>query len=532
MSLLKTQQQLLDALCEQGGFPHPATDLQRVETHISSLILAGEHAYKIKKPLDLGFLDFTNLATRKQCCQAELQVNHALAAPIYQTVAGIYGPAHAPRIGPLPAPAGTAVLDYAVQMQRFDRRQELDRLLARQQLPVTDMDILAKKVADFHGLAEVETEQYGRPEQVLAPMLANFTSLRSSLSGSEHATRRARLSALLDWTQAVAEQQHATLAQRQRQGYIRACHGDMHLGNMVYLTGQDGQHQLAIFDAIEFSPALRWIDIASEVAFVTMDLLARQAPTHAHRFLNQYLEHLPDDGSLAVASWYQVYRALVRAKVLALQADEASRTNNQTAPSRLWGTVDDYLHLAERLTEPRQPALWLMHGVSGSGKTYISQQLVEAVGAIRLRSDVLRKQHYGLHPEHHPDHTTQAQLYQPQARAAIYQVLLQRCETLLRHGQTVIVDATFLRAAQRQPFQALAQRLNAQFRIIACVAKPTVLHKRLAQRQHDASDANSSVLEAQFAEIQAPAPHEPRVTVTPDTPDVSAIVQELRETGS
>jgi uncharacterized protein len=514
MNPLERQQHLLRNLAEPSRFPHPAANVERIETHISTVLLAGEYAYKIKKPLNLGFLDFSTLGSRHRFCTAELEINRTLAPGIYLGVATIRGTEESPHIdgeGP--------VLEYAVHMRRFDRDLQLDRLLEAGRLQVAAMDELGSKVAAFHEGANraVANSAHGTPEQVLAPMLANFAALEPV--ADVVAGRRDRLRELESWTRQTCADLEPLIRARVNNGFVRACHGDMHLGNMVYVLDDRSQRQLAIFDGIEFNPSLRWIDVASEIGFLTMDLHARGAPGHAHRVLNAYLERRADYELLSLLPFYQVYRALVRAKVNAIHAAEAELADELRRECD--AEVERYLALASRMRLRGQPGLILMHGISGSGKTHISTAILERLGAIRLRSDVERKRMIGLTPGERPTPEQQAALYAPEGIAAVYRHLMDLAAQLLAGGHLVIVDATFLKREQRRPFQRLARDLDAGFAIVHCSADTQTLRERLIERgktSGDASDADAVVMERQRLQVEPPRADEPSLYTAPGHP--------------
>jgi len=525
MNSLENQQRMLRSLSEPERFPHPADRIERIETHISTVLLAGEHAYKIKKPLDLGFLDFSTLEKRRACCSAELDINRVLAPAVYQDVVAIRGTLDDPHFG-----GSGPVLEYAVHMQRFDPEQQLDRLLARGQLPPLAMDELAAKVARFHETAPRADPKsgHGTPESVLAPMLANFEVL------ARHADRVSdgphRLAILESWTRDNGARLAPVLQQRREQGFIRACHGDMHLGNMVYVDAGDDGPSLVIFDGIEFNPELRWIDVMSEVAFLTMDLHARDASSHAHRFLNLYLEYRGDFDGLEVLAFYQVYRALVRAKVHAIHAVEPGLSEAEQA--ECYAQVENYLNLALKLRAPGRPGLVLMHGVSGSGKTYVSTEILQRIGGIRLRTDIERKRAIGLSPDSRPTPGQEAELYANEGIEQVYALLLRHAETLLLRGHRVIVDGTFLSVARRRPFEQLASELRVPCAVVACTADPDVLRARLASRERsgvDASDADIAVMQRQLSQVEPPGSGESCVQSHPGEPLDWTLLETLLE---
>jgi aminoglycoside phosphotransferase family enzyme len=370
---------LIAGLLRPEAYSHPAPAPRLIETHISWVILAGDHAYKLKKPLDLGFLDFSTLDKRRACCEAEIRLNRRLAPHIYEAVVPVTGSPDEPRFGGEGPP-----LEWAVKMRAFPAEATLDREPA---ITPDQIDAIADQVAVFHDAIDVAPAEspYGLPEVVIAPVEANFAHLRSL---SPPARALPLLERLETWSRAEGERLTTHFAARKAGGFIRECHGDLHLGNIAWIPdsplpfstgGMKNQGKPLIFDAIEFNPALRFIDVINEVAFLAMDLRHRGRDDLAWRCLNRYLEHGGDTTGLATLPYYQVYRAMVRAKVSAIRASQSDGD---------FGECLGYLDLADRLAHDRHPALILMHGVSGSGKTWYSQQMLEALGAVRLRSDV------------------------------------------------------------------------------------------------------------------------------------------------
>ena len=287
---------LVAALRNPACYPHPAEQVEVIETHISYVLLSGAYAYKIKKAVALGFLDFSTLARRRMYCEEELRLNRRLAPELYLAVVAITGPPDVPRF----AGNGEAI-EYAVQMTRFSQEDLLDRQLAVGCLSPDMIDQLADQLADFHGGAERAPPdgRFGSPEAVWEPMAQNFAQLGKQLSDAAH---RSRLADLEAWSRKRFSQLAGLLATRLRDGWIRECHGDLHLGNIAR-TGAG----LRIFDCIEFDPGLRWIDVLNEIAFLTMDLEERGRADYGHRLLNRYLEANGDYSGLPLLAFYTVY---------------------------------------------------------------------------------------------------------------------------------------------------------------------------------------------------------------------------------
>ncbi|MCB1778174.1 MAG: AAA family ATPase [Candidatus Competibacteraceae bacterium] len=501
------QSTLITALLRPDCYAHPATTVEHVQTHISHLLLVGDYAYKIKKPVNLGFLDFTSLEHRHYYCQQELRLNGRLAPDLYLACLAIGGDPRHPVLGAEPA------IEYAVWMRRFPQETLLDRRLAAGRLENCHIEGLARQLAGFHQTIPLAdpTTPFGEPEQVLQPMLDNFTAIRPRLSDLDD---RAILAEVERWTLDASARWRGRLMERKACGWIREGHGDLHLGNMI-LT-DDGQ--VTIFDGIEFNDALRWIDVMNDLAFLIMDLQAHRVGHFAQRALNVWLEYSGDFAGVALLNYYQVYRAMVRAKVNAIQARQEGIADADCIAAR--ERCRDYLRLALALTQEPAPFLLITHGVSGSGKSRRSGQLMEVCsGAIRIRADVERKRLFGLCPLDDSRSRFGQGLYTPEASARTYQRLLELAQELLAAKHPVLVDATFLKRAHREPFRELATRHGVPFILLACGADADTLRERVAARRErgdDAAEADVDVLERQLQFVEPPAPDEYPLKTTGD----------------
>jgi len=485
---VRSQSRLVEALHDPACYPHPVHAIRIIETHISIVVLTGTFAYKIKKPVDLGFLDFTTLEKRRLYCDEELRLNSRFAPEIYLDVVRICGTPQTPRIG------GTGeVIEYAVRMREFPQEALADRVLARGELTPRQVDALSAGVARFHSDAprSSEIDGFSTSEAVLAPALQNFAQIRM-LPG------QAGSMPVLEKVEAWTRQEHGRLreilAGRKREGLVRECHGDLHLGNIVILEGEP-----RAFDCIEFNPELRWIDVMNEVAFLVMDFQAAGRTDFARRFLNGYLEATGDYAGLRVLRYYCAYRAMVRAKVMLMRAGQQGCTpEDHASATALFGR---YLSVAADCAQPSRSFVLITHGFSGSGKTTLSQPLVELTGAIRVRSDVERKRIHGLAPKDRPGSGIAEGLYRPEATESTYGRLLDLAGIVVEAGHGVIVDATFLQRRQRDMFRALAARAGVPFLIVDFTAGEEILRSRIlarSERGADASDADLAVLEHQL----------------------------------
>lgn len=512
---------MCDALSQSLQQAQPGLPVQRIDTHISSLLLAGDTVWKLKKPLSLGFLDFRSLADRRHFCEEELRLNCRTAPQLYLGVQPVLAPPPAWRFGPDAAPGEApppGTVDWALRLRRFGDDQLLAHRLERGELTPADVEAMADALLAFHVGLPAATGDLGLPEVTLRWVADNLEAL---LRLAPSAALRQRVLALADWSSEQAARLRPGLQRRHAEGRVRECHGDTHLGNWVL---QDGVPTL--FDALEFNAELRWIDLAAELAFPWMDLQFHHRPDLAARLLNRWLEQGGDFDALAQLRWQAVYRALVRVKVDWLHATEAGvaldvQTAEQAAACR-------GLDLAEALAHPAPARLVVTWGLSGSGKSRLAQGLAERLGAVWLRSDVERKRLFGLAPTDRPGDGAVVDgvgtgtgprtrdLYSADATRRTYARLEALAAQLLAQGWPVIVDAACLRSAERRALLAVARQVpgnqaGVRADLLYCEAPLLRLQQRITQRQaagRDASDASVAVLQAQLGFLEPPAPDE------------------------
>ena len=490
--------QLVDALRSPAAYPDLCADVELIETHISSVLLAGAYAYKLKKPVHYGFVDFSTLEKRKRFCLEELRLNRRTAPQLYLDVVPVTGTLERPRIG-----GDGPVLEYAVRMQRFGSEQLLDRMAKAGTLDPALIDAFAEQVAHFHAaIPKVAPDAVeGTTGEIWRWAHENFTELRRHRL---FATDRVRLESLEDWTRREFEARRVAFVTRRLQGSVRECHGDLHLGNVVVLDGRP-----VAFDGIEFNPALSGIDVINEIAFPFADLFDHGLPRLAWRFLNRYLEVTGDYAGLAVLRFYAVYRAMVRAKVARLRAD-GPHEHGDTRP------VEDaeyhrQVALAQALSVVPRPVVVVMTGLPASGKSTVAEHLAEEIGAVRIRSDVERKRLYGVPSREHPVTAYEGGLYGAEATRRTYERLATLAFDVVAAGYPVVVDASFSRRDERAAFLDLAGRLDAAFFIVECTAPVETLRERITRRSgagSDVSDATLPVLERRLSETEPLGPEE------------------------
>ncbi|WP_157047215.1 bifunctional aminoglycoside phosphotransferase/ATP-binding protein, partial [Burkholderia mallei] len=468
------------ALRRASTYPHPAGPIVRIETHLSVVYLVGRFAYKRLKPFDFGFANFTELAARRRACEAELALNRPLAAPIYLAAGPLVRRARGLRL----FGAGAAV-DHVVRMRRFDERMLFSRLLARGALDAADIDAAATRLAAYHLHAprDIPRRAYGSARELRRQLDDMLAPLERALGAALPASLRA-------WCVRRCDELAAHLDARRADGYVRACHGDLHLNNVVK-RGRDA----LMFDCIDFDDALRWIDVINDLSFLLMDLHAHDRAALAHRLLNRWLDETGDFAGLAALPLYVAYRALVRALVATMRAggDAAARAARIERARR-------YVDVAAHAARARRPCLLLCHGYSGSGKSVASRALADVSGAIRLSSDSERKR---ARPFAAVDaRPLPASAYTPQQIDAQYERLRALARDVLRAGYTALVDATFLSHARRARFFALARELGVPVYVLDFHASRACLERRVDARaaaRDDRSDAGAAVLATQRA---------------------------------
>ena len=472
---------LIQSLIEQ--LPQPTVCY---ETHISWVIISGEWAYKIKKPVNYGFIDYTTLDKRKHYCELEVKLNCRLAKSLYIGTVPITGSEAEPRFS-----VQGDTIEYAVKMRAFNQSQLFSSLIQSNQLTNQHFLSISQQCAEFHRQAEIsEDTYYGTPEAVIAPMRENFKALNELKAGHRY---QVELNDMALW---VEEKYHAhlpKLKERKAAGFIRATHGDLHLGNMVLINEKP-----VIFDCIEFNESFRWTDTMGDVGFLTMDLADKKRSDLASQFANRYFDITYDYDGAQLLSFYAAYRAMVRAKVAAIQLEhiELNHSLYQTLTSSLEKCIQSALN-ETRITAPR---LILTHGVAGSGKTTYTNRLLTDTRVIRFSSDIIRKHLYQLEPFKACPEDQKAHLYSEGAHLRTYQMLFKLTEQFLKANFTVIVDATFIRSAQRAQFIALARSLNIETTIYSFEPSAQQLEAQLESRQdqHGASDGDVAIARAQL----------------------------------
>lgn len=491
------QETLIRALLRGDGLAQPPSRIELEQTHLSWILLAGEYVYKIKKAVRLDFVDFSTLERRRAACDDEFKLNRRFAPQLYVDVVAIGGAPNAPIIG-----AGDHVFEYAVRLRRFDQNEQLSALVERNAVSDEELARFGTQLAHTHDASstcETGNSAQGTFDTVLRNV-REFQRLSNSFD--------TEVAALASWSMQQWSRIAETANRRCAGGKVRDCHGDLHAGNVVRLQGQ-----LVAFDCIEFSAELRCIDVMSDVGFLVMDLGARKADGLAYAFLNGWLEESGDYDGARLLRFFAVYRALVRAKIAALQHNSAlART---------------YVDAAQRFSQPRRPMLLITCGLSGSGKTWLSSRLLAELQLIRVRSDVERKRMAGPRAHESSGPMTDQNIYSLQFNERVYGLLQAHARTLIEAGESVVIDAAFLKRHERLAFVDLARELQVPMRIVHCTAPTDVLERRLHERQRrgtDASEADVAVMNRQIGSWE-PFTESERLTIEVATADEDSVAR-------
>jgi aminoglycoside phosphotransferase family enzyme/predicted kinase len=502
-----TSNTFIQALCDPSIYPNIVSEISVIETHISWVLLTGDYAYKIKKPIKFSFVDFSTLEKRKFYCYEELRLNSRLAPKLYLDVIAITGSPQSPSF----IKSGETI-EYAVKMQQFSQRNLLSNLASQKQLLQNHINEMAEEIAEFHASIKCisDANLLGTPEDIFYWVADNFNQI---IQYQDDENTHDIVKSIQSWSEDIGRKLYSTFQQRRDDGFVRECHGDMHLGNMVLIGTK-----VTIFDGIDFNEHLRWIDVMSEVAFVTMDLTDRGYMEYANRFINLYLQYSGDYEGLQVFKYYLVYRAIVRAKVAILRISQ--KNLSATESSNAQEEFRSYVQLANLYFEKKNISLIITYGLSGSGKSTYTEKILESIGAVRIRSDVERKRQHGYSFSDDTGSSINQGIYSQKASEQTYTRLFELAKTILSAGYSVIVDACFLQSTVRDRFRNLAQDQSVSFVILEFQAKENVLKQRIMSRSNDKnepSEADLNVLSHQLKTYEPLDMNENVYAITVDT---------------
>jgi aminoglycoside phosphotransferase family enzyme/gluconate kinase len=492
-------------MLDSNFYPHPVQEpIRLIQTHISYVLLTGDYAYKIKKPLNFGFLDYSTLDKRHHFCNEELRLNQRGAAELYLDVVAIVQRGERFQF----AEQGTPV-EYAVKMRQFPQDALLSHQFREGQLTLELLDWLADVIAEFHHQAETNDyiRSFGEIPQIRAAFDENYEQTQQYIGGPQ-------TQAQFDETRAYTDQFFAKrndlFASRIQNNWIRECHGDLHLGNICLWNDA-----LFLFDCIEFNEPFRFVDVMFDIAYIVMDLEVGKRPDLSNAFLNAYVEQTGDWEGLQVLPIYINRQTYVRAKVTSFMLDDTSVSDEDK--QQAFQTASSYYQLAWEYSKPRQGQLIVMSGLSGSGKTTAARLLARRINAIHIRSDAVRK-HLGEIPLHQRGSDG---LYTPEMTQKTYNRLLSLGTMLASQGYSVILDAKYDRASLRDDVITRAGIHELPLKILHCTAPMEVLKERLQNRSGDIADATTDILAGQHLEPFQDAEHK-YVKTLDTTQDISS----------
>ena len=481
---------LIQQMLQPGFYPHGVIEpVQLIQTHASFVLLTGDYAYKIKKPVNFGFLDYSTLEKRQHFCTQELVMNRRTAPEIYLEVVPIIQKgdrfqlaSNSPSIN-----SGEIPVEYTLQMQQFPQESLFLSLLEQGKITEQIMEDLGREIAKFHSTASSDNyiRKFGEVSQIREAIDNNYLISQKYIGGPQTQTQYQETK---DYTDSFFAENQELFDSRIANNKIRECHGDLHLRNIALW-----QNKILLFDCIEFNEQFRFVDVMYDVAFTVMDLESRGHQELGNAFLNTYIEQTGDWEGLQLLPLYLSRQAYVRAKVSSLMLDDAAISTAQKA--EISQTAAHYYKLAWEYTKLHQGKLTLMSGLSGSGKSTVARYLARRTGAIHIRSDAVRKHLGGISLNERGGQD----LYSDEMTANTYSRLLELGIILTDRGWNVILDAKFDRQNLRTGAINLAQSRNLPLQIIYCTAPIEVLRSRLEQRRGDIADATAELLSSQQA---------------------------------
>lgn len=484
--------EMLRFLTNPKSYPHETTaEIKHIETHISHIFLCGDYAYKLKKALDLGFLDFTTLVKRKFFCTEELRLNSIFAPDLYLDVIPVYK-----EDGEFTFREKGKTVEYLVKMRQFDQEQIFSSIVERKAFSIELFTDLARELARIHQKAKSgpEISRYASAAHTGEVAEQNFAQTREYIG---KCISQESFDRIQKFTLNFLDSHKSLFKKRQESQKIRECHGDLHLNNICIYKGE-----IQFFDRIEFNKEFRNIDVVYDLAFLYMDLQYKKQYIAANRLKNEYFEQSGDYEGAALLAFYACTRAYIRGKVTAFRLNDTEA--NAQEKEDIVAEAKAYFDLAESYATPEKPALWITAGLSGSGKSTAARKIAAKKQFLIIRSDAIRKHLCGisLH-EKGPQH-----IYDSETSRTTYEKLIHLAEFLTPFGVSVILDARFDKRKWRAEAMKLAAERSLNFRIVYCTAPPAELKERLKQRSGDVSDADASLIDSQITTFEDFSPEE------------------------
>ncbi len=501
---------LIAALSDPGAYPHPVDRVIVHQTHISAVFLAGDHVYKIKKPVDLGFLDFTSLERRRHFCEEEVRLNRRLAPGVYRGVVPVVRSPGGLRVNGRGEP-----VEWAVWMDRLPDDATLLRRLGRGEVGPDELRVLARRLAGFHRDADggPAVARWARWDVVAANARDNLAAARDQVG---HAVEGPVVARLSHHTDRLLTALRDRVEARAAAGMARDTHGDLHLDHVYRFPDRPEPDDWVIVDCIEFNERFRCADPVADIAFLAMDLRYRGRPDLADAFSDAYLDEADDAGGADLLPLYTSYRAAVRAKVDGIASRETEIPPDQRAALLASSRAHWLMALALAAPPGDRPAVVAVSGLPGTGKSTVARHLARAHGFLVLSSDRVRKELAGLDPEHRAGAPPGEGIYAPGWTTRTYDALFDRAIEVVRRGARVVLDATFGDEGHRRRLADLALELGVPSAVLVCSVPDEVALARIAARRGDASDADAAVYRHLARGWHPPRslPHQPALPVS------------------
>jgi aminoglycoside phosphotransferase family enzyme/predicted kinase len=488
---------MIQALLAPGIYPEPTDSVELVQTQMSFVLLTGDYVYKIKKPVNLGYLDYTTLDKRRFYCQREVKLNRRLCPDTYLGVVTINK-----HRGRYAINGEGEVIEYAVKMRRLPQELMMDTLLIESRVSLEMVACLADKVAAFHRGAETGEgiNRFGGLETIVHNTEENFSQTEKYFG---RAISQYQYQGIMDYTHAFIEGNTALFQKRVEEGRIRDCHGDLHTAHICFENG------ICIYDCIEFNDRFRYGDVASEVAFLAMDLDHHGRADLSHSFVNGYVTSSRDKGLKELLNFYKCYRAYIRGKVACFKLDDPYIGEEER--TKTLEDASSYFDLAYSYTAPR-PTLFITSGLVGSGKSVLAQALAGRLGLVVISSDVTRKRLASIPETEHRFEEFDTGIYSAEFSRKTYDAMFAEAKNILGEGGSVIIDASFIKSVERQRAKRLAEGTGARFFVLECNLEEGLTRQRLVRRleQGSVSDGRWEIYKTQKEK------YEPPVEVPPD----------------
>lgn len=472
---MKDFQRILRAMSRPDFYPHKPASVKVVQTHISAVFIAGDLVYKVKKPVNFGFLNFSSLGKRRYYCQQEVILNSRFSEEIYQSVVSIYDDK-----GVLNLEGRGEEVEFAVLMRRIPEEHIMVNMLEQDVITLDILDQLGQRLSELHGRAQTSEviSSYGSMPVIYQNLRENFLQTERFVP---HILPKRLYEETVKLSNDFLEEHEDLFSKRVREGFIRDCHGDLRPDHIVF------EKKIMIIDCIEFNDRFRFGDTASDLSFLLMDLDYRGYPGFSRRIQERYAAVSEDHDIVKLIPFYKSYRAFVRAKVHCFALDESEISDEDKVIHA--EQARNYFKLSLSYFKPAPPpALIITYGFTGTGKSYLSAKLAKRLGVTVIRSDVIRKQSCGISAAEGKLDNYGTGIYTPSTTESIYQKMFAEAEQHLGRGDSIILDASFLKISHRQRAAEIAQCFKAVFIIVECVAPVEIVRRRIEKRLRERTD--------------------------------------------